>query len=100
MTKFKPLKNLTKFTTKNVIVFTLAFLLTITPSTFAKQAESNLLNQTQTIKSAATNPEQLLEQGEAQYLRGNFKKAIAILQQAANIFQRENNNLGTSCNAD
>lgn len=94
MAKFQYPTNLTKFTAKNIILFTLAFLLTITPSTFAKQPESIFLEQTQTIKFAATNPEQLLEQGEAQYLKGNFKSAIAILQQAAKIFQRENNNLG------
>ncbi len=94
MAKFQYPTNLTKFTTKNIILFTLAFLLTITPSTFAKQPESIFLNQTQKIKFAATNPEQLLEQGEALYQAGNLKGAIAILQQAGKIFQRENNNLG------
>ena len=94
MQKFQHRQRLIKFTFKNVILFTLACLLTITPSTFAKQAESSLLNQTQTIKSAATNPEQLLEQGEALYQAGRFTEAIAILQQAANRFQQQNNNLG------
>lgn len=94
MANFQYFKHLSKFTAKNIILFTLAFLLTITPSTFAKQPESIFLGQTHIIKSAATNPEQLLEQGEAQYLKGNFKSAIAILQKAAKIFQGENNNLG------
>ncbi|MEO0684550.1 MAG: tetratricopeptide repeat protein, partial [Cyanobacteria bacterium J06649_11] len=84
-----------KLTSKNIILFTLALLLTITPSTFAKQPQNSIsLNQTQTIQSTTTNPEQLLEQGEALYQNGNFKSAIAILQQALNIYQQEDNNLG------
>ncbi|AFY56420.1 hypothetical protein Riv7116_3980 [Rivularia sp. PCC 7116] len=95
MPKFQLLQLLTKSTAKKVILFTLSLLLTITPSTFAKQPENSpFLNRTQTIKSATTNPEQLLEQGEAQYLAGNLQQAIAILQQAASIYQQENNNLG------
>ena len=87
-------KNIVKNSTKNIILFTLAFLLTISPITFAIQPESSLLNQTQTIKSAATNPEQLLEQGEALYQAGRFSDAKNILQQAASKFQRENYSLG------
>jgi CHAT domain-containing protein len=89
-------KIIVKNITKNIILFTLAFLLVITPTTFAKQPESISLNQAQNIKSksSTTNPEQLLEQGEALYQTGNLKKAIAILEQAAKIFQQENNNLG------
>jgi CHAT domain-containing protein len=90
------LKIIVKKITQNIILFTLAFLLVITPTTFAKQPESISLNQAQNIKSksSTTNPEQLLEQGEALYQTGNLKKAIAILEQAAKIFQQENNNLG------
>ncbi|MEO1429227.1 MAG: CHAT domain-containing protein [Cyanobacteria bacterium J06633_8] len=95
MPKFQLLQRLTKSTAKKVILFTLSLLLTITPTTFAKQPENlPFLNQAQTIKSATSNPEQLLEQGEAQYLAGNLQQAIAILQQAASIYQQENNNLG------
>ena len=86
-------QRLIKFTFKNVILFTLACLLTITPSTFAKQAESPLPNRAQTINTSATT-QQLLEQGEALYQAGRFSEAIAILQQAANRFQQQNNNLG------
>ena len=85
MRKFDHLKQLTKFTTKNIakniILFTLACLLTITPSTFAKQPESPA-----TI--------QQLEQGEALYREGRFTEAINVLQQAVKIYQQQNNNLG------
>ncbi len=93
MRKLHHSQGLVKFTLKNVILFTLACLLTITPSTFAKQAQNSpLFNDT--IKSTATKPQLLLEEGEKLYHTGDFKRAIAILQQALNIYQRENNNLG------
>lgn len=95
MAKFKYFKQLIKFSGKNIILFTLTCLLTITPSTFAKQVEkSPFLNKTQIIQSPATNPEQLLEQGEILYQKGDLKSAIAVLQQALNIYQETNNNLG------
>lgn len=85
MRNFHHLKQLTKFTTKNIakniILFTLACLLTITPSTFAQQPESPA-----TI--------QQLEQGEALYREGRFTEAINVLQQAVGIYQQQNNNLG------
>ena len=88
-------KQLIKFTSKNIILFTLAFLLTFTPSTFAKQPENSIfLNQSQTIKSSGTNPEQLLQQGEALYKAGRFAEARTILQEAASIFKQENHSLG------
>ncbi|MEM7556761.1 MAG: CHAT domain-containing protein [Cyanobacteria bacterium P01_A01_bin.84] len=91
MQKFQPLQLLAKSTTKKVILFTLSCLLTITPSTFAKQPQNSpFLNSTQTIKSATTKPEKLLEQGKAQYLAGNLKQAIAILLQAANRYKASN----------
>jgi CHAT domain-containing protein len=94
MQKLQHHQRLVKFTLKNVILFTLAFLLTITPSTFAKQPEnSSLRNGAQTINTSATT-QQLLEQGEALYQAGRFSEAIAILQQALSIYQQQNNNLG------
>ena len=88
-------KQLIKFTSKNIILFVLAFLLTITPSTFATKPEnSTFVNRTQNIKSSTTKPEQLLEQGEALYQAGRFLEARNILQEAASIFQRENHSLG------
>lgn len=86
-------KQLIKFTSKNIILFTLAFLLTFTPSTFAKQPQNSIsTNQTQ-IKSPTTT-QQLLQQGEALYQAGRFSEAIAILQQALGIYEQQNNNLG------
>ena len=91
MPKFLHLKRLAKFTIKKVILFTLACLLTITPSTFAKQPESPAIH-SQTINTSATT--QQLEQGEKLYQAGRFTEAIAILQQAVSIYQQQNNHLG------
>ncbi|MEM7554694.1 MAG: CHAT domain-containing protein [Cyanobacteria bacterium P01_A01_bin.84] len=101
MQKFYLPKELTKFTVKftarNIILFTLTFLLTITPSTFAKQPENSVslsLNHPQTIKSLATQPQQLLHKGEALYQTQRFTEAITVLEQALSIYKRENNPLG------
>ena len=97
MQKNKYPRRLVQLNLKNVILFTLAFLLTITPSTFAKQPENSpLLIQAQTIKSTVNQAQQLLEQGEALYKAGYFQRAIAILQQALGIYQEKNNNLGAA----
>ncbi len=90
MLKFLHLKRLAKFTYKNLILFTLACLLTITPSTFAKQPESPAIH-SQSTKSPTT---QQLEQAEKLYQAGRFTEAINVLQQAVSIYQQQNNNLG------
>lgn len=74
-------KYIFKNITKNIILFTLAYLLTITPSTLAKQPE-------------LTATTQQLEQGEALYREGRFTEAINVLQQAVRIYQQQGNNLG------
>ncbi|MEA5598406.1 CHAT domain-containing protein [Rivularia sp. UHCC 0363] len=88
MPKFLHPKRLAQFTIKNVILFTLACLLTIIPSTFANQPDY------QTIKISVTQTQQLLEQGETLYQAGRFTETITVLQQAVRIYQQENNNLG------
>lgn len=92
-------KNTTKKTAKNVILFTLACLLTINLSRFTKELENSPAKvQTQAyiqaIKPSANQTQQLLQQGEVLYQEGSFNEAITVLQQAVDIYQRENNNLG------
>ena len=107
MQKFQLLKHLAKFTAKktakNVILFTLACLLTISPGTFAKEPENSPANihtqantqaNTQTTKISANQTQQLLQQGETLYQAGRFTEAINVLQQALSIYKQENNNLG------
>ncbi|MGH2415026.1 MAG: tetratricopeptide repeat protein, partial [Brasilonema sp.] len=92
MHPFQLSKRLVRFALTHVVLFTLAFFLTIIPSTFAKQPDTNSPAggfHTQTTKPPATTPQQLLEQGEALYQSGRFAEAVTVLQQAVSIYQRE-----------
>ncbi|MEH2202729.1 MAG: CHAT domain-containing protein [Nostoc sp.] len=95
MAKFQLPKRVIRFAITPVVLFTLAVFLTIIPSTFAKQIQTNSPNgfHIQTNKPPATTPQQLLEQGEALYQAGRFTEAVNVLQQALRIYQRESNNL-------
>ncbi|MBR8836490.1 MAG: CHAT domain-containing protein [Stigonema ocellatum SAG 48.90 = DSM 106950] len=94
MQKLQMTKRVARFSVRNVILFTLASLLTIIPSTFAKQPENSASKiYAQTIKSPATTPQQLLEQGEALYEAGRFTEAVTILQLAVRTYQKQSNNL-------
>ena len=94
MRKLQINKYLARFSLRNIILFTLACLLTIIPSTFAKQPESSLSKiYAQTIQSQATTTRQLLSQGEALYQAGRLTEAVTVLQQAVHTYQQQNNNL-------
>ncbi|MEH1912922.1 CHAT domain-containing protein [Nostoc sp.] len=95
MAKFQMPKRVIRFAITPVVLFTLAVFLTIIPSTFAKQIQTNSPNgfHIQTNKPPATTPQQLLEQGETLYQAGRFTEAVIILQQAVRSSQRESNNL-------
>ncbi|MBN4006230.1 CHAT domain-containing protein [Nostoc sp. LPT] len=94
MAKLQLLKRVVRFTVTPVILFTLAVLLTIIPSTFAKQ-KTNSPDEfyIQTNKPPATPPQQLLEQGEALYQTGHLTEAVNVLQQAIRTYERESNTL-------
>ncbi|MDJ0735799.1 MAG: CHAT domain-containing protein [Nostocaceae cyanobacterium] len=79
-----------------VVLFTLAFVLTITPITFAKQANTYSAGKisSQNSQLAATTPQQLLEQGEALYQAGDLRSAVTILQKAKSIYQQQRDTLG------
>ena len=107
MQKFELLKHLAKFTAKknakNIILFTLTCLFIISLSTFAKNpgnspakiyAQAYIQANTQAIKPSANQTQQLLQQGETLYQKGNFDDAINVLQQAVSNYKKENNNLG------
>ncbi|WP_448268881.1 CHAT domain-containing protein [Nostoc sp. DSM 114159] len=95
MAKFQLPKRVIRFAVTPVVLFTLAVFLTIIPSTFAKQIQTNSPNgfHIQTNKPPATIPQQLLEQGEALYQAGRLTEAVNVLQQAVRTYQRESNNL-------
>ncbi|MBD0264199.1 MAG: CHAT domain-containing protein [Tolypothrix sp. Co-bin9] len=95
MAKLQFAKRVVRFAVTPVVLFTLAVFLTIIPSTFAKQIQTNSPNwfHIPTNKPAATTPQQLLEQGEALYQAGRFTEAVNVLQQAVRTYQREGNNL-------
>lgn len=95
MAKLQLLKRVVRFAVTPVVLFTLAVFLTIIPSTFAKQLQTNSPDgvHIQTNKPPATTPQPLLEQGEALYQAGRFTEAVTILQQAVRSYQRESNNL-------
>lgn len=95
MAKLQLPKRVVRFAITPVVLFTLAVFLTIIPSTFAKQIQTNSPNgfHIQTNKPPATTPQALLEQGEALYQTGRFTEAVIILQQAVRTYQRENSNL-------
>ncbi|MEH1899801.1 MAG: tetratricopeptide repeat protein [Nostoc sp.] len=88
-------KKLIRFAVIHVVLFTLAFSLTIIPRTFAKQPQTNspAVFYTQTTKSLTTTPQQLVSQGEALYQSGRFAEAVTVLQQAVHIYQREGDKL-------
>ncbi len=80
---------------KNVIIFTLAFLLAISSSAFAKSPQKNLGKlQNQITLSLTNNSQQLVEQGESLYQAGRFTEAVKVLQKAADIYQTQGNYLG------
>ncbi|MBP5977472.1 CHAT domain-containing protein [Brasilonema sp. CT11] len=95
MHPFQLTKQLIKFALTHVILFTLAFSLTIIPSTFARQPQTNSVDNfhTQTTKAPTTTPQQLVSQGEALYQAGRFGEAVTVLQQAVSIYQREGDRL-------
>ncbi|MFN6560854.1 MAG: CHAT domain-containing protein [Nostoc sp. ChiSLP01] len=95
MHPFALTKRLVRFAVTNVVLFTLAFSLTIIPSTFAKQPQTNSAAgfYTQNTKPPAITSEQLVSQGEALYQAGRFTEAVNVLQQAVLIYQREGDNL-------
>ncbi|MDJ0616408.1 MAG: CHAT domain-containing protein [Calothrix sp. MO_192.B10] len=89
-------KRVIKFAVFHVLLFTLAFALTITPITFAKQPYTHSVGKisSQNSQFSATTPQQLLEQGEALYQAGNLTEAVTILQQANRIYQQQRDTLG------
>ncbi|NMG07460.1 CHAT domain-containing protein [Brasilonema sp. UFV-L1] len=91
MHPFALTKRLVRFAVTHVVLFTLAFSLTIIPSTFAKQPQINSGDNfhTQTTKPSTTTPQQLVSQGEALYQAGRFAEAVTVLQQAVRIYQKE-----------
>ncbi|NJM69830.1 MAG: CHAT domain-containing protein [Scytonema sp. RU_4_4] len=95
MQKLQLTKRLIRFAVTNVVLFTLAFSLTIIPSTFARQPQTNSPAgfHTQTTKPSTTTPQQLVSQGEALYQAGRFAEAVTVLQQAVHIYQRQEDNL-------
>ncbi len=95
MHPFALTKRLIRFALTNVVLFTLAFSLTIIPSTFARQTQTNSPAgfHTQTTKPPATTSQQLVSQGERFYQSGRFAEAVTVLQQAVRIYQREGDNL-------
>ncbi|MHC5767071.1 MAG: CHAT domain-containing protein [Nostoc sp.] len=95
MAKFQLPKRVIRFAVTPVLLFTLAVSLTIIPSTFAKQQETNSPDRfhIQTNKPPATKPQALLEQGEGLYQAGRFTEAVNVLQQAVRLYQQESNNL-------
>ncbi|MCC5647760.1 CHAT domain-containing protein [Nostoc sp. CHAB 5824] len=95
MAKLQLPMRVVRFALTPVVLFTLAVFLTIVPSTFAKQIQTNSPNgfHIQTNKPPATTPQSLLEQGEALYQAGRFTEAVNVLQQAVRNYQRERNNL-------
>ncbi|WP_414584545.1 CHAT domain-containing protein [Scytonema sp. PCC 10023] len=95
MHPFALTKRLVRFAVTNVVLFTLAFSLTIIPSTFAKQPQTNSPAgfHTQTTKPSTTTPQQLVSQGEALYQSGRFTEAVTVLQQAVRIYQQQGDNL-------
>ena len=95
MAKLQLPKRVIRFAVTPIVLFTFAVFLTIIPSTFAKQIQTNSPNgfHIQTNKPPATTPQQLLEQGEGLYQTGRFTEAVIILQQAVRTYQRESNNL-------
>ncbi|NMG21705.1 CHAT domain-containing protein [Brasilonema bromeliae] len=95
MHPFALTKRLIRFALTHVVLFTLAFSLTIIPSTFAKQPQTNSVDNfhTQTTKPPTTTPQQLVSQGERFYQSGRFAEAVTVLQQAVRIYQREGDRL-------
>ncbi|BBD66021.1 tetratricopeptide TPR_4 [Nostoc commune NIES-4072] len=95
MTKVQLPKRVVRFAITSVVLFILAVFLTIIPSTFAKQIQTNSPNgfHIQTNKPPAATPHQLLEQGEALYQAGRFTEAVNVLQQAVRSYQQQSNNL-------
>lgn len=95
MYSFALTKRLIRFAVTNVVLFTLAFSLTIIPSTFARQPQTNSPAgfHTQTTKSSITTSQQLVSQGEALYQSGRFAEAVPVLQQAVRIYQQQGDNL-------
>ncbi len=103
-----------RFVVTNLVLFTLAFILTIIPSTSATQPKTNSADgfhiQTTTPNTIqlgvvgdwrnpvsrlgiATSPQQLLSQGEALYQAGRFAEAVTVLQQAVRICQQSGDRL-------
>jgi CHAT domain-containing protein/Arc/MetJ-type ribon-helix-helix transcriptional regulator len=95
MHPFALIKQLIRFAVNHVVLFTLAFSLTIIPRTFAKQPQTNSPAgfYTQTTKPSTTTPQQLVSQGEALYQSGRFAEAVTVLQQAVRIYQQQGDNL-------
>ncbi|MBD2509460.1 CHAT domain-containing protein [Nostoc muscorum FACHB-395] len=95
MHPFALTKQLIRFVVPHVVLFTLAFSLTIIPRTFAKQPQTNSPAglYTQTTKPSTTTPQQLVSQGEALYQSGRFAEAVTVLQQAVRIYQLQGDKL-------
>ncbi|AFY49755.1 hypothetical protein Nos7524_3982 [Nostoc sp. PCC 7524] len=93
MQKLQITKRLLRLVVTHIVLFSLAFSLVIIPNTYAKQPQTNLLDNfhTQTTKSPIATAQQLLEQGEAFYQAGRFSEGVTVLQQAVRIYQREDN---------
>ncbi len=89
-------KRVVKFSVLYVLLFTVTFVLTITPLTFAKQPDTYAAGEIRSHNSqfSTTTPQQLLEQGEAQYQAGNLTQAVTILQKANLSYQQQRDPLG------
>jgi CHAT domain-containing protein len=99
--KFKSIRLLlarqvVKFSVLYVILFTVTFIMTITPLTFAQQPDTYAVNKINSTNSQflPTTPQQLLEQGEAEYQAGNLTQAVTILQKANRIYEQQSDRLG------
>uniref|UniRef100_A0A0C1N236 Tetratricopeptide TPR_1 repeat-containing protein n=1 Tax=Tolypothrix bouteillei VB521301 TaxID=1479485 RepID=A0A0C1N236_9CYAN len=77
-----------RFAVMYVVLFTMAFSLTVVPSTLAKQPQT-----IQTTTSPTTTPPQLLARAEALYQAGRFTEAVTVLQQAVSIYQQKGDRL-------
>lgn len=73
----------------SLFLFIFGFYLSFLPISLAKQLETNII----TIQSAVKQSENLIEQGESLYRRGNFPEAIKVLQQAVRIYESQKDHI-------
>ncbi|RCJ21442.1 hypothetical protein A6770_30405 [Nostoc minutum NIES-26] len=101
MHPFALTKRLIRFAVNHVVLFTLAFSLTIIPRTFAKQPQTNSPAgfYTQTTKPSTKTPQQLVSQGEALYQSGRFAEAVTVLREQRDLVRSDKKRAFTQCAA-